>query len=403
MKSIIYLLTILFLSFLLACSEDPPISIDVENLDKKPIRNPPVPLVLEHSLNQIVAGTGERSRRKYEGTIKVWTNYSNTWTRECNGIIKSVAIGDIDGDDYDELIAIKNYITGNGNNRTYHFDLQIWEDGDIDTPTEFIELVEPERESAMRMAIGDADNDGNENEIVIVGDTYIQLWRYDGNNLIKDNWQINVPSPSFPRYVTIGDVDNDGDNEILVASASTTPSYNYIAVYDFGNTNPIYTIPIPNDDPAGKTEVVNVDDDLDNELIMEGSLQFYVWEFENGNFTPIESENLGGGAIGIVAANFDGISGNEIVVGTGVVGANSVQVFKYIDNGVGSRTLTKLDEVTINDAVSDIFAGDADNNGDIEFIVGTHNGLLIYNYNSGGIQPAYSDNFGEWVQSVYVK
>ena len=131
MKSIFYLLTILFLSLLLSCSEEPPTYVESETLTKKPIKDPPPnldPLVLKYGDVHIVGVTTEIIRNKSRSSFRVWTNYGETpQIREFEGTLTKVAIYDNNGTV--ELLVYNYYTTGKNRNRVEHYELQIWRDG----------------------------------------------------------------------------------------------------------------------------------------------------------------------------------------------------------------------------------------------------------------------------------
>ncbi len=144
MKSIFYLLTILFLSLLIACSEEPPTNVEIESLSKKPPKDPPPtpdPLVLNAGDVHIISGTRESIRNKDWTSFRVWTNFNGTpQIREQAGEDISVALYDIDSDGIDDLLVYVRYITGNGRHAVEHFELQIWQHDDVDIPSATYEL-----------------------------------------------------------------------------------------------------------------------------------------------------------------------------------------------------------------------------------------------------------------------
>ena len=72
MKSIFYLLTILFLSSLISCSEEPPTSVDSETLTKKPVPpDPPPALILLPGEIHIIGEVRELIRGKYTESFRV--------------------------------------------------------------------------------------------------------------------------------------------------------------------------------------------------------------------------------------------------------------------------------------------------------------------------------------------
>jgi subtilisin family serine protease len=65
------------------------------------------------------------------------------------------------------------------------------------------------------IAVGDADNDLQNELVVCIGQSLV-FFRWNGNQWIRDDLDNVLVSDSDPVSMTIGDVDGDGDNEILI-------------------------------------------------------------------------------------------------------------------------------------------------------------------------------------------
>lgn len=118
--------------------------------------------------------------------------------------------GDVDNDGETE-IAWGNYFEPDNEVRVYDFVGDAWTEVNVSDMKGC-----PERVGVYHVAIGDANNDG-ENELAVgAGSLFLQVRFYKHN---AGEWQEhNVSSvyPSVVQVVKIGDVDNDGKNEILV-------------------------------------------------------------------------------------------------------------------------------------------------------------------------------------------
>lgn len=379
MKSIFNLFAILFLSLLLACSEEPPTSINNESLSKKPVPpDPPVPLVLLNNANQIVGCSG--------GNITVWTygsgTYTKSWENSGNGGYKASAIGDIDNDGNDELVAVFVYETGKGKNKVTHSVVHIFENGDTDVPSRTSNDFE-EVGGYFYMRLGDANNDGHL-EILISTMNNVSVHTDNGTEVTM-LWKSEDLSAQDPFGIDVGDVDNDGLNEIIYPELGS----GRFGVYEYlGNNNwgdKVYSEPL-SFCGLDRAFVANVDGDSNNEVIGGGCHQkLTVWEYVSGSYLiDFESAELGGFTQGVASGDFDDDGINEIAVGT--AGSNDkVYVFKF--NGT---TYSIVFEESINGSVNDMFAGDSDNDGIGEFIVATGEGLLVYDYDNGYSQT-YSD------------
>lgn len=72
------------------------------------------------------------------------------------------------------------------------------------------------------MCIADIDKDGNNEIIIVAGQTYIgEIWIIDGkNHTIKSNHIFSTPSTSEFYSLTVDDIDNDGQKELITVSSS---------------------------------------------------------------------------------------------------------------------------------------------------------------------------------------
>jgi len=404
MKSIIYLLTILFLSLLLACSEEPPTGVDIENLNKKPIKDPPTPtptepLVLLDNANQISGFAAEEiGRREYIGVIKIWTyeggTYSESWRKEIEGGVKT-AIGDIDNDGHDELVVTRRWTTGKRRNRVNHEEILVFESGD--TVASWTRDMISDGTSGVRyMTLGDANNDETL-EIAFASGRGVSVYDYNETAGISLLWASEDLYADQPWSIEVANADNDEDNELIYAGlgGQRFGVYNYLGGNNWGDK--VYS-------PAvfcglDRAFVADVDGDEVNEVIGGGcDSKLYVWKQVNGEYILVfESEDLGGFTQGIAAGDFDNDGLNEIAVGTANFVNGKVFVFKY---DTTTLTYTSIFEETISGRVNSMFAGDSDNDGIDEFIVASGEGLLVYDY-IGGYSQTYSDPDGGG--GIYVK
>jgi len=368
----------------MSCSEEPPTNINNESLSKKPTPpNPPEPLVLLHNANQIVGCSGSK--------IVVWTYsggiYSVSWENSSSGDYNAAAIGDVDRDGNDELVAVFIYETGRGRNKITHKVIQIFENGDTDTPTRVSGDLTEEGVNGIGytyMRLGDANNDGHI-EILIAHSNCISVHNDNGSE-IPMLWKSEDLSALDPWSIEAGDADNDGQNEIVYAelAGQRFGVYEYVENNTWGNRLYSETILYGLD----RAFVADVDGDGLNEVIGGGNASMlFVWEYINGNYVvEFESGNLGGFTQGIGSGDFDNDELNEIAVGT--AGAdNKVIVFKH--NGT---TYLNIYEDSFLGMVSDLFAGDSDNDGVKEIVLAASD-LLVYDY-TNQYNQTYSNSTG---------
>jgi hypothetical protein len=379
---------------MLACSEEPPTNIDIENLNKKPPKDPPVPtepLVLLDNANQVAGIRTETLGNTHRGIIQVWTyegGYTKTWELEGDGSYLDCTIGDTDNDGHDELIAIYHFETGRGRNKVIHYQLQIFENGDTDEPSRFIDIT---NNGMWQLVVADANSDGFQ-EIVGGNREHIYVLNDDGS-VITQLWQSESIYDDMLWDLEVGDADNDSQNEIVYAglAAGKFAVYDYLGGNNWGNK--IYSEPISIG--LDRAKVADVDGDGFNEVIGGGNYnKLTVWEFVNGAYViDFESEDLGGFTQGVCAGDFDNDGKDEIAVGTHDGISGTVYVFKY--NGT---TYENIFSEPVG-GTGDLFTGDSDNDGIDEFIVASSN-LLVYDYESSYIKSII-DNSG--IYPVMVK
>jgi len=380
MKNIFKLFAILFLSFLLACSEEPPTNINNESLSKKPVPpGPPAPLVLLENANQIVGCFG---------SLTVWTYGSGTYAKswEKSGNYPLAAIGDVDSDGNDELVAVFVYETGNGRNKVTHTVIQIFENGDINPSRTSADFNEGGVNAFTYMRLGDANNAGAV-EIMLTHMNFLSVHKDDGS-ATTILWKSEDLSAVDPFSIDAGDVDNDGQNEIIYAElgGQRFGVYEYLGNNNWGDKVYSETIPCGLD----RAFVADVDEDGVNEVVGGGcASKLFVWEQINGNYViSFQSADLGGYTQGVAAGDFDDDGINEIAVGTAFTN-DKVYVFKF--NGT---TYSIVFEESINGSVNDMFAGDSDNDGIDEIVIATDENLFVYDYNGTTYSQTYSSPGG---------
>ncbi len=253
-----------------------------------------------------------------------------------------------------------------------------WIEGIIANPSETVNAV----------AIGDADNDGN-NEIVIGMDlTANELRAYQKiggvwvEDIIGDVGNVNV------RSVAIGDADNDGFNDVVVGLETAA---NEVIVYkkDGG-----VWVPDPIANPGINVQSVAIgdaDNDGKNEVVIGMDSAIYevkayekvggVWVLENVANVPTSVWSV---AIG----DADNDGKNEVVIGTNST-TMAMEVIAYEKDGAWGV------DYNIKDVPTDVWSvaiGDADNDGNNEVVIGTGYTTLEKEVR------AYENITGTWVE-----
>ncbi len=386
MKSIFYLLTILFLSLLISCSEEPPTGVDVENLDKKPIKDPPAepdPLPrLVQGTNYIagVVGGGRRSDPK----VYIWDcsdllNPESKWSRSIDAG-PFVGIGDFIDDDDKELVMMRFMETGRKKNKIRWHELLIFKKDDTE-PTETVFLREHNgfHDSVFDMKIGNVDND-EELEIVILFRDQIEIWEYDGNDFYLEDFSYYYNSLSIAWSAEIGNFDNDptNGNEILVAFDG-----NLWRVYDYYGSSITQLTESSAFNESGTLDCAKMSDvDGDGDIEVIGGNypnKVLLWEAPYIEpYEPVASQEFSNAAWAIGIGELDGetSNGKEILAG---VYQGGLHLLHYDNVG---NSLIYEDELVqgISVGPDGIIVTDIHNdNSALEIIVTTNGGLLVLN------------------------
>jgi len=412
MKSIFYLLTILFLSLLISCSEEPPTSVESEILAKKPPKDPPPPpepLDLTGNVH-IISTVDELIRGKYRSSLRVWTGTGTSFNpvpqiREFEGTQTKVAIYDNDG--AVELLVYNYSLTGRGRNQVENFELQIWrhdEEPEIQNLDEFLYLD---------IVIGELDGNHAGDEIVLGGfhmgaGPEIRVFNpnFDPGTSGFFNTPIKEPFNTgaygaFGRPVIIGDVaGTDGANEIIFRSHVRT-----LAVLDY-SSGAVKTY--DTNEQVNAIAVGYVENGLD-EIIWGGiSGEIHILEFDGTNFNEKwVSEDLGGQIWSLAAGNFDEDSEYEIAVTTSPGDNQGIfYVFDYFPGSSNPPVYTKTTIEPIGEGtIARMFAGNANNNPAMkkDLVVGTSTSVKVYNGLNGYTPPLFNVDIGAIVREIYLK
>lgn len=190
--------------------------------------------------------------------------------------VKSLEVGDVDGDKKEEIVAfsvlLKNGVSDKGVISIYQYDGK-------EMTREYISADFYPDPSWAKMKIGDIDSDGN-NEIVVGLTNKCYIIKYE------DEQYITKKDKSFSDAiisVAIGDIDNDSKSEILITTYSAPPC---LYILD-GNLDEKYK-KIWNIWPY-KMQIGDVDGDGNNEILSLTNLQYgiNIYEFEKISNTMI--------------------------------------------------------------------------------------------------------------------
>ncbi|UCE36259.1 MAG: hypothetical protein JSW00_12060 [Thermoplasmata archaeon] len=294
--------------------------------------------------------------------------------------VNAVAVGDADNDGNNEVVVGMDQTTNEL--RAYEKIGNQWVEDIID---------DVGNTDVLTVAIGDADNDGfNEVVVGLVPGGAEELWAYkkDGGTWQKegiDNQGVNVNS------VAIGDADNDGKNEIIAGMdvvGDEVMSYEKDGSWSSDHAIPIgynvYSVAIGDADNDGNNEIVlGLDSAATNFNIRAYENVSSAWEVDN-----ISTALVNVNSVAIGDADNDG--NNDVVVGLDST-AGEVRVFRKLGGSWGIHPVLLPD---VDTDVNSVAVGDVDNDASNEILIGmssTDNEVRAFEYDSGG---------GIWLEEI---
>ena len=255
---------------------------------------------------QVTGGNGQKGRvYLFDHEGNVLSGFPKNY--EDNWILTTAVLADLDGDKQLEIVFLERNAPG-GN---IHIITNKGENWNENWP------VRLPGTPAVTPSIGDIDNDG-EMEIVVASTTVLYAFNLDGQ--LVTGWPVDNPNTKFSfQSPILADLDGDQDLEIIGASHGINPEY-----YIFEHTGmPYKAWPffVPDGEWTFSTpSVVKVDDEL--QIFMsrprrgESNDMLYAWN-EAGDLQagfPIENED---GLEGIISiADLDNDGKQELIFGS---------------------------------------------------------------------------------------
>ena len=324
--------------------------------------------------------TGSGSGEDYE--IIAWDNdgtpFTGTWSSNDVGAslddVNTLALGDLDNDGDLDLI------TGSGSTEDY--EIIAWDnDGTPFAGTWTANDVGASSDDVNTLALGDLDGDGDLDLVTGSGsteDNELIAWTNDGTPF-AGTWSANDVGASSDdvNAVALGDLDNDGDLDLITGSGSTedneliawandgTPFAGTWAANDVGaSSDDVNSLALGDLDNDGDLDLVSGSGSTeDNELI--------AWTNDGTPFVGTWSANDVGASLDDVNSVTIGdvdIDGDlDIVSGSGS-GEDMEVIFWANDKTPFVGTWTATDVGASTDSVADVSLGDLDDDGDLDFI-----------------------------------
>lgn len=345
------------------------------------------PLVVYPSEAQIVTQGNDTSWSAYKifqfrsiGTEIVGGNtlgiYRDTWASlKTEAQFPSVCTGDADNNGQPEIVAVLN--TGKGKK------IALYESGSTGSPTWQSPYFAKSAGEVHSVRVGDVDGDATNEVVMEIGNC---IWIY---RVVRSRSSFSFTfvwtSPSYGKTIwtiDIGDADNQGDNEIVLAVFSNGAPI----VLKYAGDGTWLPQTVEQLAPAASlaidvAKVRNVDEYEGNEILGSGNNnKVMVWKYD-GSMYRLEavSQDLGGFTQGVDAGEIDPARpGNEIATAACSVGTatSTAYVLKYFG---GSFEI--ISSVAIPRSSEYVCAKDLDGDGLCEIGISIYpTGLDIYEY-----------------------
>lgn len=254
-----------------------------------------------------------------DGRLTIWDHtggddFDSCWSVTVGEHVADLAIGDCDHDGENELVVSYTY---------YWRGFKIYDRvGECQYTESFSHVTGKDNHS---VTIADCDNDDSL-EIIItpsVWGTEVCIWEYrDGSYQEVWSYPLDTGSPyTLGATATVGDIDNDGHNEILVTTCCGDPAS---GVYKFehtvGDTYELAWADTGSDKGSGNPIIADILNDGDNEFLFWRNEQLLVCSDTGLSYDtlvvqqlPDETHGTGSNAIHVGDADNDG--NNEVIVG----------------------------------------------------------------------------------------
>lgn len=244
-----------------------------------------------------------------------------------------------------------------------------------------------------QLAIGDVDGDGDNDVVSLPGSTMsVALNMGDGTF----GTPVDYPASEYPVSVALGDLDGDGDLDAVVANFFGDDISVYLNAGD-GTYLPSTNYPLGSGGTFGSVPyhviVADVDDDNDLDVVTANSLSTEVSVLTNsgqGAFVNTQNIQLPGEAIFVVAGHIDHPSWQgfpDLAVSTALEG----QVYWLKNNGSGMFHVESSIDVGFPQAQS-LALADLDWDADLDLVVpiagSDQIAVLLFNDSSNSFEPA---------------
>ncbi|OUJ68774.1 FG-GAP-like repeat-containing protein [Hymenobacter crusticola] len=218
--------------------------------------------------------------------------------------------------------------------------------------------------SPLAIVAGDVDGDGDLDLLTASTNNTVNVRLNSGNGTYSGSQ--NVPVGAIAQDLRLGDVDNDGDLDLVSVSVQT----NAVSVR-LNNGQGIFsgTQEVPVGGSPQSLTLGDVDGDGDFDLVTANNASTASVRLNNGNgtFNPVGQQvSVGTSAIGVVLGDVDGDGDLDLL--TGHTSVNTVSL--RLNDGTG--TFGGTTEIGVSGPPRSLTLGDVDLDGDLDLVTGNY-------------------------------
>ncbi|MEO9571662.1 MAG: FG-GAP-like repeat-containing protein [Polaribacter sp.] len=294
--------------------------------------------------------------------------------------VDNVVVGDIDGDgDLDMVSSSTNDST-----------IAWYKNDGASNPTFTKNIISNTTLAARSAIIGDVDGDGDLDVLAVSEtDTTIVWFENDGATNPTFTRRVVTSTAILPRIITVGDIDSDGDLDILSGSLLSSNIYWY---ENDGTSNPTFTKQLLTDTISGATSITVGDIDNDGDLdILSGDVNDKIDWYENDgaenpSFTKILINNTIDWPKSVTVGDVD-IDGDLDILSASVDNT----IAWYENDGATNPVFTKMVVTTSADTPVNIVVTDIDGDGNLDILSGSYeDDKIVWYQNDGTTNPTFT-------------
>jgi len=247
-------------------------------------------------------------------------------------------------------------------------------------------------DGARSVFVADMDGDGDMDLVSASANDNTIAW-YENDGAANPSWTAAdiVTNASAPFSVSVADMDNDGDMDIVSASVTNDA----IAWYENdGAANPSWTAAniATSADAATSVFVADMDNDGDMDIVSASiSDDAIAWYENNGaadpSWTAADIATSADGAQSVFVADMDNDGDMDIVSAS----YHDDAIAWYENDGAADPSWTAADIATSADGARSVFAADLDNDGDMDIVsASSEDDAIAWYENDGAANPSWT-------------